>query len=344
MEDGPNMHAGYSHYVLSLVRSLAAPALALATVLTAAGAEEFADLRARFTPVDPTIFLQYRVAYRVFGIEIEEVAVANVGVTVGLWRSADGGRTSEVSLVEFNLDTLRNKETDTERDVHVSIHNRIVAVLRRPDMDAIVFAKRANQRFQFLWRKRVTNNEEIYNLETGCLRYHCADYLTGTQTTNLIGHAELTSEGKEVCRMLKLVHDAYAGGGADKDLTRDVPVYVYMRGDLVPYTIKVKDRDDPVKVFDRTMPALRLRAQPIKHLFALSYGSEVWVVSVRDLAARLGQQDLVRLSRDVTDWIMVPLIADLGFPLGTIRAEITEARVGPVPAATQAPAAGPKAK
>ena len=60
--------------------------LALQFPSTGFGEEFAADIRARFTPREPAVSLTYRVSYRVMGLEITQIAVAKVGVTVGLWR------------------------------------------------------------------------------------------------------------------------------------------------------------------------------------------------------------------------------------------------------------------
>ena len=157
--------------------------LSLALVSGDAKAGEFAaDLRARFKPTEPTIALAYRVSYRVLDIEITPIAVARIGVTVGLWEGAERGPPRPAALVDFTLDTLEERETDRQRNIHVVLHNKVVSVPRRPELDAVVFAKRTDQSLRFLWNRKRADNLERYDLESGELRYHRIDYLTGTET------------------------------------------------------------------------------------------------------------------------------------------------------------------
>jgi hypothetical protein len=169
----------------------------------------------------------------------------------------------------------------------------------------------------------VLNNTEIYNMESGALQYFCRDYATGLVSTSLVGRAELEGEGKEVCRLLGLVYDAYRDTNTPLELTRDLPVHVYMRGNLMAYELHVKQRNSPVTVLGQRIPALRVWAYPTKQRFMLHYGCDAWTVSFPDLLAQTRPPGLVEIREEINDSIMIPLVADLSFPLGTIRGQLT---------------------
>lgn len=299
--------------------------LVLALVGGDTRAEEFAaDLRARFKPTEPTIALTYRVSYRIMDIEITQIAVARIGVTIGLWEGAEGGPPHPATLVDFALDTLEERESDRQRNIHVVLHNKVLSVLRRPELDAVVFAKRTDQSLRFLWNRKQADNLERYDLESGELRYHRIDYLTGTETTNLVGHLELAREGKEVCRLLRLAHEAYVQEvSRGQVLTKDVPVHLYIQGDLVPYAIKVRQKNATIRLIGHAFRTLRLWAYPLRKASGPAYGCEAWILSFRDLAAQVEPRCLDAFGEDVAEWLMVPLIAEFDLPLGRVRGLLT---------------------
>ena len=242
--------------------------------------------------------------------------------------------------MDFTLDTLETGEIYRERKIHVVLHNKVLAVLRRPELDTVVFAKRTDQSFQFLWNKKIADNQEVYDLESGSLRYHCFDYLRGMEITNIVGHAELAREGKEICCLLRLAHDAYEQETAKGQiLTRDIPVNLYIQGDLVPYAIRVKERNATVRLLGHSIPSLRLWAYPLAHRGNRAYGCESWTVSFRELAECVAPRCLEALRGDIAEWIMIPLIADLDLPLGAIHGVLTEFSVVPQPSNEISPAA-----
>lgn len=297
---------------------------------TAAGAADFADgVRARFVASGPAIALAYRVSYRVMGIELVHVADAKVEVALGEWRSADGTRVPAGAL-DFSLDTLEGREEDRERKIHVAVHNRVLAILRRPELEAIVFAKRTDQRLRFLWRRQRKDTTEIYDLESGGLRYEGIDHLAGTSTTNLAGRRELAGEGKRVCSLMKAAYETYVQQGpGGRGVANQEPIHLYIQGDLVPYGLRVKDRNARLRMFGRSLPSLRLWAYPLKRTSGRACGCEAWILPFGDLAERIDPEMRSAFGGDVEEWIMVPLLADLDLSLGTMRGRLEEAGVRP---------------
>ncbi|MCA1807883.1 MAG: hypothetical protein ABR497_03435 [Kiritimatiellia bacterium] len=302
--------------------------LGLAGARTAEAPDDYsAAVHARFRPAKPTVRMNYSVTYRLLGMELKHLAMASVTATEGQWPAPDGGAPQPACLVEFNLHT---GDGQTQRGM-VQISNRITAVLTMPDLNAVVFIKRSKQRINMLYRRKRLDNLEVYNLENGSLDYLRHDYQAGTISTNLVGAEDLTRQGKEVSRFLRVLHANYHNAEALADFNPDTPVYIYTEGNLVPFMLLFHPQRDQVSALDDSIPALYFTAVPHPDADGRGRNFEMWTASFLDVSQRTHCQELIDLAQHTLPWSMVPLRTDLGLPLGAIRCHLTGIEVIPDP-------------
>ncbi len=303
----------------------------LAIGLPRAGAEEavFGELTARFEASKPTVQMQYRVGYRFLHLEMKYIAEATVLATEGVWRPARGGDTLPACLVDFRLNTRDAAGLPDESRGSVSIHNRIVSVLTIPDLTALVYAKRTDQRIHILRQRSRMDSVELFDLEDGTLHYTGHDYQTGSQTNDLAGRSELTRQGREVCRFVQRIAAAYGRESQPAGQVSGDPVYIYTEGSLVPFALRFKDRRENVTVVGRSIPSLHLLAQPKPTRADRGKGRdfEMWTASFAAVSEQVQEPRLLALSRESVSFSMVPLITDLELPLGAIRGTLTDIRI-----------------
>lgn len=289
----------------------------------------FSDIETRFEARKPTVQMEYRVGYRFLHLELKRIAEATVLATEGVWRDPQGRNERTACLVDFRLDTSDAADTPEARRGSVSIHNRIVSVLTVPDLNAIVYAKRTNQRIHVFRRRSEMDNVELFDLEGGSLRYSGHNYLTGSDQTDLAGRTEIARQGKEVCRFVQCIAAAYCSDAAHAAEDPREPVYIFTGGSLVPYAIRFKEGREKVSVLDRLIPSLHVHAQPKATSAGRTKGNdfEMWTASFVDVSKTIRQPELIALAQDSVSFSMVPLITDLGLPLGAIRGILTGIRI-----------------
>ncbi|MGI6087931.1 MAG: hypothetical protein ACOYCD_08330 [Kiritimatiellia bacterium] len=308
--------------------------LAIVLAVSAAGFTLSADdeytaaARRRFKPDKPAACMDYSVTYRLLGLELKQLADATVTAEEGFWPGLDGAF-RPACLVEFVLST-GGAGAEDQRGM-VQIYNRITAVLTMPDLNAVLFIKRSKQRISLLCKRKFLDNLEVYNTETGALDYVCHDYLSNTVSTNLVGAEDLTRQGREVSRFLKVLHANYHNYLAQDDLDPETPVYIYTEGDLVPFRLDFGRERDVVPVLGSEIPAMYFAARPHRDAQGRGRNFDMWAASFLDVSLKSEQPDLVSLARSSLPWSMVPLRTDLGLPLGAIRCFLTGIRALPLP-------------
>ncbi len=317
-------------------RAVLAVILAALAAGAARGAEDeyTAGVHRRFQPEKPAVRMDYSVAYRLLGLELKQLADAQVTAVEGRWPGPDGAA-RPACLVEFVLSTGA-EGAEAQRGM-VQIYNRITAVLTMPDLNAVLFVKRSKQRISLLCRRKFLDNLEIYNVETGALDYACHDYLFNTVSTNLVGAADLARQGREVSRFLKILHANYHNDQSLAAFDPETPVYIYTEGDLVPFRLNFSRERDAVPALGAEIPAMYFAARPHRDARGRGRNFDMWAASFLDVSLKSEQSDLISLARSSLPWSMVPLRTDLGLPLGAIRCFLTGIRAVPLP---ERPAAG----
>ncbi len=316
---------------IPLLTSMAALLLVSSTALLHADTGEIPDrVAARFTPGKAAVKATYSVAYRLLGLELRRLANAVIIAVEGSWQAPDASSNRPACLVSFRLDSLERRPGPRRG---VILHNHIVAILAFPELDAILYAKRANEDIRIFAHRKHADNYEIYDLDGYALRYTCVNFKDNTAGTNLVGAAELTRQGKEVCRFLKILYDSYhtptqtlasANSG-------NPTFFLYTEGDLVPFDFTLARARTPTSVLGARMSSLYLNAKPGAKAGGKGRNLELWALPFLDVAENKGCGDMIALARETLQWSMIPLVTDLGLSIGTIRGTLIDLDLIPLP-------------
>jgi len=140
-------------------------------LLPAAGAgqaDAVARLRGRFRSDGPAVSASCNLAYRFLFLNIKRLARATVEATQGRWQDHQTGAWLPAVLLEFRLDSLDKREE--VRRGQISLHNRMISILKAPGLETLVYAKEADEFVNPLFNaKSRARYLEVYNFESGDL-------------------------------------------------------------------------------------------------------------------------------------------------------------------------------
>ncbi len=296
-----------------------------------------ADLWQRFEPTHPTVSLDYKVTYHLLSLELKRLAVAHADVTEGVWSNRCSGQVTPACFVDFHLNTEEPTQ-DVDR-VRVALHNRISTILTMPDLEALHYVKRSDERFNLAFKHQKINNQEVFNLESGALVYHRVDWVTGEETNSVPGAEYLQQQSREIQRFMKMIFAFYSGRLKPSETNEDFKLFVYTEATMVPFDVRAETKRRTMEVLDRSIPALCLRAKPGPEAKGKGRNFALYAASFEDVAQQTGSEPLRDLARQSLEWSMVPLVSEFGLFIGTVRCVLTDIHVNP-PDAAASPSGG----
>jgi hypothetical protein len=285
-------------------------------------ADPVADLWQRFEPTHPTVSLDYKVTYHLLALELKRLAVAHADVTEGVWSNRATGRVTPACFVDFHLNT--EEPTQNVDRVRVALHNRISTVLTLPDLEALHYVKRSDERFNLAFKHQKIDNREVFDLESGALVYHRIDWVTGEETNSVPGAEYLQQQSREIQRFMKMIFAFYSGRLKPSETNEDFKMFVYTEGMLVPFDVRAETKRRTMDVLGRSIPSLCLRARPGPEAKGKGRNFALYAASFEDVAQQTGSEPLRDLARQSLEWSMVPLVSEFGLFIGTVRCVLTD--------------------
>ena len=284
-----------------------------------------ADLWQRFEPTHPTISLDYKVTYHLLSLELKRLAVAHADVTEGVWSNRHTGRVTSACFVDFRMNT--EEPTQAVERARVALHNRISAVLTLPELEALHYVKRSDERFNLAFKHQRIDNRETFNLESGSLVYHQIDWVTGKETNSVPGAEHLQQQSREIQRFLQMIFGFYSGRLKPSATNEDFKMFVYTEAMLVPFDIRAEAKRRTLDVLGRSIPAVCLRARPGPEGKGKGRNFALYAASFEDVAKQTGSESLREVARQSLEWSMVPLVSEFGLFIGTVRCVLTDIQV-----------------
>jgi len=303
--------------------------LALAAAAVARAESDLETLLQRFRPDGPAAVLRHRIAYRFLGLEIRHLAESRLTVGLGDWQMATGG-TQRATLLYLEVDSIPSRTVRRR----VSLHNRVVVVLRVPDLALLLYARLANEYFD-PWLRRARRIKEYteYSFESGDLQFRDHNLLSGTIRTNTQDAAVLVAQSREIGRLTALLLDIYAGRHPPVRWHDGLSVMLHAEGRPVPFGVTAHPAASPVR-YDGERAALLVRVGPPREPGVQGYDFMAWVTSFADLSRRRGDPELQRLSALAVCDSPVPLAVDFDLAVGCVRGALVAV------AATNLPGSG----
>jgi hypothetical protein len=307
--------------------------------LAAPAAEpEMAAIQAGFHADDVPVRMEYELAYRFLNIEMSRLGKIVLLTTKGTFQRRVTGQPVPAVLVEVRLDSADHHKPPA-RD-RVSIHDRILAVVTMPELNALVFAKENDEFLNPVFgRATVSRAVSCYDTQSGRLDYSHRDIPSGTVSTNLSNPEALLVLSRRVGTLANFLLGRYYGRDT---VAADGRLSVNADGEVVALLMETVLERSPAFLTRQRLNALRVATVPEEPTRARLHDFHGWAVPFRELADRFGD-DAVRAAARRGVEAVVPLVVQYDLRLGAIRATLASLGVGDAPAVastasgTQAP-------
>jgi hypothetical protein len=257
--------------------------------------------------------MDYAVAYRFLNVEFGRLGKIEFKTTEGTFRHRITNQPVPAVLLEVSLDTADGCGT-RERN-RVSIHERMIAVVRVPNLEALVFGKATDDYLNPVFgRKVVSSTVSCYDTQSGSLQYAKRDLLTGVVSTNISNPEAMLSLSRRVLPLLEFLIDSYYGRST-----------VAGSGRLSVNA----DGEDRQRV-----NALHVQTLPEKPTRARVSAFESWALPFDELASLCGDPVVLDEARGAAVKSVVPTVVQYDLRLGAIRATLSHVGVESVGART----------
>ncbi len=284
-------------------------------------------LEKQFCATEAPVRFEYAVAYRFLKLEISRLGTLSLDTTVGRW--ALSGGTNTVPAVFVDLAFNSGGRTGAAQRARVSIHDRMVAVIGVPGMDALLFAKDTDEYLNpLIGRTRVLRSVSCYDVQGGTLDYWHHELGPGTVVTNLSNPQAILDLSRQLRPILEFLMDECRGEGRDVLSPENVRISINASGRVVPLRLKTGRERSPWQLGGQRVPALRVDVVPAARSDARLYRFRGWAIPFQELAERLDDDALRRTSSEAFVKAVVPVAAEYELALGAIRMTLLGAKHG----------------
>jgi len=273
----------------------------------------------------PIVF-EYTVTYRFLHIEISRLGTLVMKTTEGEWAAPHASRPVPVVFVDFQFDS-KDARGIAQRP-RVSIHDRIVAVLPVPSLEALLFAKDTDEYLNlFLGRHRILRSLSCYDAQSGKLDFWLHNLATGGVVTNVSDPQAIVNMRRKVAPVLNFLMEECHGSGAETVAPEALTIDVNTSGKVVPLRLRTVRERCPASLAGDRLDGLRVDAVPAHKTDERIYRFLAWAVPFQELADRLNDATLQKASREAFVKVVIPVSAEYEMALGAIRMTLTAARV-----------------
>lgn len=282
-------------------------------------------LESRFHAQEAAIVCEYEVAYRCLNLEISRLGTLVLRTTVGTWTPEPPGPDVPVVFMDMRFDSRDSREPGNRG--RISIHDRIVAVITVPGMDALLFAKDTDEYLNpLIGRTRVLRSVSCYDVERGGLDYWHFDLPSDTVSTNLSDPQAIIDLSRKLRPILDFLMAQSHGDGKEALSPEDLKISVNASGHVVPLRLRtIRDRS-PACLGKGRLTSLRVDAVPAGRTDERIYRFRSWALPFQDLAEHLKDDTLRSVSRDAFVEAVIPLGAEYELALGAIRMTLVSVR------------------
>lgn len=292
------------------------------------------DIDARFTALEAPVCMEYDVGYRFLHLELARVGKIIATTTVGSWRHRVTGRTVPALFLDMKVNSPDSGKAG-ERN-RISIHDRIVAVMTVPDMNALVFAKYTDEYLHpLIGRKKEALIVSTYDAQAGHMVYSTCNLKTGVISTNLANPEALFDLSRRIKPVMDFLLSQHRGITNDPAISEKCRIVANLDGRVVALRILTKPDRSPVcfgrQHFETTcIVPVAEPGSPVK-----PREFHAWALDFKQLAALRHDPGLIQAARKAPMESIVPLVMDYELGLGSVRTTMTSIYMGENPAAHQ---------
>ena len=306
---------------------LAALLSGLTVVAQAAGTDIVSEVIQRFYPLNPSVVVSYDATYALLHIRLKRVASATLEATEGVWHSSPSNTWVPACLIDFDVTSPRSGENSGEN--HVCLFKRTVSVLTLPDLKIVTYVKHNDEFIKpFFMEGRHMNYVEVYDFESGTLKYRHHDLISGAVETNLPGMADLARQSMEVADVLQTLLAAYRGQAVTGRPVAN-EVHFNVDGAVRTFALKTQTGRTSVPFLSRKIEALYADVQPVADSDGPDESFSMWCMPFRDFSRETRDPELKKLGATSLECSMLPLSGEYGLFLGAIECTLTCIRTQP---------------
>ncbi len=280
-----------------------------------------------FNPSMPTLVLKYEVTYRLFWMDLMHLADAVVYATDGEWLNEATGEWLEAYLLVFHLDTLE-KPSKIGRGRY-SIHNRLATVLLKPSLKPLLFVKRNFMHVDTFYSSADVNNSEYFSVEAGTYNYFKKDVISNSTSTNMPYFAKLASQRNEVFNFMKAAAALYSGNKNDLFVTNNFTVSIFTDNTFVPFKVNIYPKLKTLDALNKDFEVIYFLAAPRPEHHGKGRNLSAWMAPFRYVARKTGNRELMLMASQTFKLGMIPLMAEFGLKIGTVRCSLININIEP---------------
>ena len=288
--------------------------------------QDLSGLEKQFRATQQPLVFDYTVAYRFLHVEFSRLGNLVMKTTIGEWTASATSRPIPAVFIDLQFDS-KDARGIAQRP-RVSIHDRIVAVLAAPTMEALLFAKDTDEYLNpLLGRSRILRSVSCYDVQSGSLDYWQHNMTAGTVVTNVSDPQAIVEMSRKVRPILDFLMDQSHGNGAETLAPEALTLNVNTSGKVVPLRLRtVRDRA-PGCLGGLRLTGLCVDAIPARKTDERLYRFHSWAVPFQELADRLKDAALQKASNEAFVKAVVPVVAEYEMVLGAIRMTLVAVRV-----------------
>lgn len=302
----------------------------LAALLALAGqggaALPLAELDARFMPSEEPVCMEYEVGYRLLNIELSHVARVEATTTIGTWTHRVTNEKVPALFLDMRVDSPDNGMPGHRN--RISIHDRIVAVLTVPGMQALVFAKATDESLRPLIRASEMRATSVYDTQSGRLEYEHRNLKSGVVVTNLANPEALLELSRRVHPVMQFLVEQYQHPTPDAATSDNGRIVANIDGKVAALRIQTHGERSPSCLARQRLQSMCIRPVAEKGSAVRPRDFQAWSVSFDALASLLGDAALRDAAGRAPAKTVVPLVMDYELALGVVRVTMKSVHVG----------------
>lgn len=288
--------------------------------------QDLSGIEKQFRATQQPVVLDYTVAYRFLHVEFSRLGNLVMKTTVGEWTAPELPHPIPAVFIDLKFDS-KDARGIAQRP-RVSVHDRIVAVLAAPGMEAMLFAKDTDEYLNpLLGRSRILRSVSCYAIQSGRLNYWQNNLTAGTVVTNVSDPQAIVEMSRKVRPILEFLAEQCLGNGAETLAPEALTVNVNTSGKVVPLRLRtVRDRS-PTCLGGEHLTGVCVDAIPAHKTDERIYRFRAWAVPFHELAEHLNDLALQKASNEAFVKAVVPVVAEYEMVMGAIRMTLVAARV-----------------
>ena len=301
-------------------------ALLVLLIQRGAGALPLSELDARFTPLETPVCMDYEVGYRLMNIELSRVARVEATTTIGTWTHRVSGEKIPALFLDMRVDSPDGGLPGHRN--RISLHDRIVAVLTVPGMQALVFAKATDESLRPLIHASEMLATSVYDTQAGRLEYQHRNLKSGAVVTNLVNPEALLELSRRVQPVMQFLVEEARHPSPDAATSENGRIVANIDGKAAALRILTQGERSPACLARQRLESLRIRTVAEKGSAVHPRNFQAWSVTFDTLAALLKDGALCEAASRAPAQTVVPLVMDYELALGVVRVTLKSIHLG----------------